>query len=367
MNTRKLGKTGYEVSEIGLGTWQLGESFGPVNDETAAEILKTARSLDVNFWDTADVYGGGQSERRIGAFKDKKGVFVATKLGRNGEIFPGTTGYNRKARQGQPRRLAQAPRRRDARPGAAPPHPAPTCCATARSSPSWTTCATTGMMRHWGASVENVEEALICLQGRWLHHAADHLQPVPAGLHHRGASRRRRSSNVGIIVRLPLASGLLSGKWTKDTTFADTDHRNFNAQRRVLQCRRDLLRPAVREGRGAGRRAQADGAQGHAAEPVRAALDARPAGGLDHHRRRHPAGPARRPTSTRDEARPGRAGAGRAACVASRRGCGRICAHPPERQRCRPASRCGGGASDGRSAAAVTADRMRWPASRSIP
>src|SRR6478735_7993897 len=96
MDRRTLGKTGYEVSEIGLGTWQLGESFGPVSDESAAEILKTARSVEVNFWDTADVYGGGQSESRIGGFKDKKGVFVATKLGRNGDIFPGKTGYNRK-------------------------------------------------------------------------------------------------------------------------------------------------------------------------------------------------------------------------------------------------------------------------------
>ena len=95
MERRKLGKTGYDVSEIGLGTWQLGESFGSLNDQTAGDILKTARSSEVNFWDTADVYGGGQSESRIGAFKDKKGVFVATKLGR-GSQFPGMKGYNRK-------------------------------------------------------------------------------------------------------------------------------------------------------------------------------------------------------------------------------------------------------------------------------
>src|ERR1700750_2577989 len=88
VNQRTLGKTGYTVSEIGLGTWQLGESFGAVNDELAADILKTARSLDVNFWDTADVYGGGQSESRIGSFKDKKGVLVATKVGRNSTMFP---------------------------------------------------------------------------------------------------------------------------------------------------------------------------------------------------------------------------------------------------------------------------------------
>ena len=95
MERRILGKTGYEVSEIGLGTWQLGESFGALNDQTAEDILKTARRLEVNFWDTADVYGGGQSESRIGGFKDKTGVFVATKLGRGGE-FPGMKGYSRK-------------------------------------------------------------------------------------------------------------------------------------------------------------------------------------------------------------------------------------------------------------------------------
>src|SRR5579871_3535594 len=94
MNIRTLGKTGYPVSEIGLGCWQLGGDFGPVGDDTATEILKTARSLDVNFWDTADVYGGGQSEQRIGGFKDKKGVLVATKLGR-GSQFEGMTRYTR--------------------------------------------------------------------------------------------------------------------------------------------------------------------------------------------------------------------------------------------------------------------------------
>src|SRR6185312_14402957 len=94
MNTRTLGKTGYEVSEIGLGCWQLGGDFGPVGDDTAREILRTARSLDVNFWDTADVYGGGQSESRIGAFKDKAGVLVVTKLGR-GSQFEGMTRYTK--------------------------------------------------------------------------------------------------------------------------------------------------------------------------------------------------------------------------------------------------------------------------------
>lgn len=225
MNTRTLGRTGYEVSEIGLGTWQLGESFGALNDQTAEDILKTARKLDVNFWDTADVYGGGQSESRIGAFKDKKGVFVATKLGR-GSQFPGMKGYTRKAIKesltgslkrigGETLDLAQL-------------HCVPTD--VLKDGEIFTIMddlRDEGLMRHYGASIENVEEALICLRAPGIatlqiifnlfrQDYATEVLPLAA------------KQNVGIIVRLPLASGLLSGKWTKDTVFAEKDHRNFN-------------------------------------------------------------------------------------------------------------------------------------------
>ena len=81
MKTRLLGKTGYEVSEIGLGCWQLGGDFGPVGDDTAKAILDAANAAGVTFWDTADVYGGGLSESRIGAHGKAPGVHVATKLG----------------------------------------------------------------------------------------------------------------------------------------------------------------------------------------------------------------------------------------------------------------------------------------------
>ena len=163
MNRRKLGKTGYEVSEIGLGTWQLGESFGQLSDETANEILKTARSVEVNFWDTADVYGGGQSEQRIGEFKDKRGVFVATKLGRNGEIFPNKTGYNRKkikeSLAGSLKRLGVETL------DLAQLHTVPTeVLADGEVFNIMDDLRAEGMMRHWGASVENVEEALIAMK-----------------------------------------------------------------------------------------------------------------------------------------------------------------------------------------------------------
>lgn len=225
MERRVLGKTGYEVSEIGLGTWQLGESFGAVSDVEAAEILKTARRLEVNFWDTADVYGGGQSESRIGAFKDRKGVYVATKLGR-GSQFPGMKGYNRrnikesltgslKRIGGDTLDLAQL-------------HCIPTD--VLRDGEVFTIMddlRDEGLMRHYGASVENVEEALICLKAE----GVATLQIIFNLFRQDYAAEvlpKAQEQKVGIIVRLPLASGLLSGKWTKQTTFSEKDHRNFN-------------------------------------------------------------------------------------------------------------------------------------------
>jgi aryl-alcohol dehydrogenase-like predicted oxidoreductase len=227
MNIRKLGKTGYDVSEIGLGTWQLGESFGPVSDESAAEILKTARSLDVNFWDTADVYGGGQSESRIGAFRDKKGVFVATKLGRNGDIFPNKTGYTKRnikeSLAGSIKRLGVETL------DLAQLHTIPTdVLRDGEVFAIMDDMRDAGMIRHWGASVENVEEALLAMRAEGCTtlqiifnlFRQDYITEVfPTAT----------KNNVGIIVRLPLASGLLSGKWGKDHKFAATDHRNFNA------------------------------------------------------------------------------------------------------------------------------------------
>ena len=138
---RKLGKTGYEVSEIGLGTWQLGESFGPVSDETAEAILKTARSARGQFLG----YGRrlwrrpvGEPDRRVQGQEGRASSRPSS--GATATLFPNN--YTRKNDQGEPHRLAEAARRRDARSGAAPPRPDRRCWRTARSSTSWTTCAT---------------------------------------------------------------------------------------------------------------------------------------------------------------------------------------------------------------------------------
>lgn len=227
MNLRRLGKTGYQVSEIGLGTWQLGESFGALSDETAAEILKTARGLDVNFWDTADVYGGGSSERRIAAYKDKKGVIVATKLGRNGDIFPGRSGFTRKAVKesltGSLKRL-EVETLDLAQLHTLPPE----VLEDGEIFNIMDDLREEGLMRHYGASVESTSEALACLR----HPGVTTLQIIFNLFRQDYADEvlpKAAAQDVGIIVRLPLASGLLSGKWTKDTRFAATDHRTFNA------------------------------------------------------------------------------------------------------------------------------------------
>lgn len=225
MNTRTLGKTGYAVSEIGLGCWQLGGDFGPVGDETARDILKTARSLDVNFWDTADVYGGGQSESRIGGFKDKKGVLVATKLGR-GPQFEGMARYSKAkvhdSLAGSIRRLGVETL------DLAQLHCIPIDVLRDGEIFTWLDdMRAAGMIRHWGASVQTVEEGLLAMRADtctalqtifnlFRQDAVDSLFPAA------------QKNNVGVIARLPLASGLLSGKMSTSTTFTAQDHRSYN-------------------------------------------------------------------------------------------------------------------------------------------
>lgn len=226
MRQRRLGKTGWDVSEIGLGCWQLGNSFGEVGDDEAQAILGEARMLGVSFWDTADVYGGGQSEERVAvALKQAPGTRVATKVGRGDDMFQ--NGYV-KARvkekiQGSAKRLGvdtidliQT-------------HTIPKAVMEDGEIYTWLEdFQQEGLIRHFGASVETVEEGLICLRQPKLaslqiifslfrQDAEEKLLPAAA------------AKDVGIIVRLPLASGLLSGKFGKGHKFADSDHRTFNA------------------------------------------------------------------------------------------------------------------------------------------
>lgn len=225
MKTRLLGRTGFAVSEIGLGCWQLGGEFGPVDDGEASSILANAARLGINFWDTADVYGNGLSEHRIGTFFGKPDdLVVATKVGRSATLYPDkyTLAGVRESLEESARRLGVETI------DLAQLHCVPRAVLEEGEIFGWMDAIRNeGLIRNWGASVETLAEAELCL-------AQDGLATLQIIFNifrqdaARSLLRRAKAEEVGIIVRLPLASGLLSGKFTARTEFAPTDHRSFN-------------------------------------------------------------------------------------------------------------------------------------------
>ncbi|ODT78175.1 MAG: aldo/keto reductase [Pelagibacterium sp. SCN 64-44] len=224
MKTRRLGRTGYEVSEIGLGCWQLGGDFGPVGDDMANAILDHALAAGITFWDSADVYGGGLSESRIGAHAKGPGVKVATKVGRAGALFPNSYSKQglRESLQGSAKRLGVQTL------DLAQLHCVPGEVLRDGAIFGWMDeLREEGLMRHWGASVETIAEGLLCLDQP----GCATLQIIFNLLRQDAAEEllpRAAEKDVGIIVRLPLASGLLTGKFSKDSVFDPSDHRNYN-------------------------------------------------------------------------------------------------------------------------------------------
>ncbi|MEO5806337.1 aldo/keto reductase [Devosia sp.] len=224
MKQRRLGKTGYQVSEIGLGCWQLGGDFGPVGADTASAILDEANRLGVTFWDTADVYGGGLSESRIGEHAKGNGVHVVTKVGRDGSLFP-----DKFSKAGLRASLeASAKRLKVEAIELAQLHCVPTAVLEDGAIFGWMDdLKAEGLIRHYGASVETVAEGLLCLK----HEGVATLQIIFNLFRQDAAAEllpQAQAKDVGIIVRLPLASGLLSGKFGKTPAFAEQDHRNYN-------------------------------------------------------------------------------------------------------------------------------------------
>jgi aryl-alcohol dehydrogenase-like predicted oxidoreductase len=227
---RNLGETGMRVSEISLGTWALGGEWGTVDEEDAYAALNRAVDLGVNFLDTADVYGDGQSERLIGRLlrdRPNEEIFVATKAGRR--LDPHTAvGYDHENLSAFVERslknlgvdaldLLQL-------------HCPPTETYTQDSTfEALDRLREEGKVRNYGASVEKVEEARMALSYpnvRTVQIIFNLFRQKPAEEFFPLAEER----NVGILARVPLASGLLSGKMSADRTFADDDHRNFNRE-----------------------------------------------------------------------------------------------------------------------------------------
>lgn len=227
MQTRLFGKTSAPVSEIGLGCWQLGGAdWGNLDDQRAFDILNRAADNGVTFLDTADVYGAGRSETLIGKFlKQRAGTyFVATKLGRMPDLYPDkyTEAGVRAATEVSLKRLGV-----DAL-DLTQLHCVPPAVLQQGEIFDWLRrLQREGKIKHFGASVESMDEARVCLAQEGL----CSLQIIfnifrQKPIHTIFAEARQK--RVGIIVRLPLASGLLSGKMTKAQQFPPNDHRNYN-------------------------------------------------------------------------------------------------------------------------------------------
>ena len=227
MKIRKLGKSGLSVSEVGLGAWQLGGDFGPVEDNDAKAILEAADDANISFWDTADVYGAGLSESRIGnhiAKRPAKRVIV-TKVGRNEDLYP--TGYTKLKMQDS---LGASAKRLGVETiDLAQLHCVPTDVLLSGDLFAWLEdFVDDGLIQNFGTSVETMEEALFSLT----HPKLTSIQTIFNIFRQDQITElfpAATEANVGIIVRLPLASGVLSGKMTADHAFAASDHRNFNA------------------------------------------------------------------------------------------------------------------------------------------
>ena len=224
--TRTLGRTGREVSVVGLGCWQLGADWGDVTESDALAVLSAAVEAGVTFLDTADVYGDGRSEQLVGRLlRGQAGLTVATKMGRRAdphvaeaytlEAFRAWTERSRANLGVDVLDLVQL-------------HcPPSSVYADDRVFDALDTLVEEGGLAAYGVSVETVDEALRAI-------ARPHVASVQIILN---VFRRKpleqvlpaaAAAGVGIVARVPLASGLLSGRYDESTTFADDDHRSYN-------------------------------------------------------------------------------------------------------------------------------------------
>lgn len=228
MKTRLFGNTGFAASEIGLGTWQLGGAdWGAVDENKAYAILDSALDNGVNFFDTADVYGMGQSEKFIGKWLKSTvdDIFVATKLGRRPD--PGwpenfTLKTMREHTEQSLRNLMVE------QIDLSQLHCIPTeAFREGTVFENYRILHKEGKIRWFGASVESMEEAMLCLEQEGcaaLQIIFNIFRQKP--IHELFDKAKERG--VALIIRLPLASGLLSANYTKDTVFPAEDHRNYN-------------------------------------------------------------------------------------------------------------------------------------------
>jgi len=229
MKYRDLGKTGMKISEVSFGAWAIGADWGTVEDKDSLAALHKAVDLGINFIDTADVYGMGHSEQLVAQLRKERSeqLYVATKAGRkldphvaekytpqNIRSFIQESLKNLKVDaldllqlHCPPREVYYTPELFDALDG----------------------MVKEGLIKNYGVSVEKVEEALKAIEFpgvKTVQIIFNMFRQRPAELFFREAKARK----IGVIVRVPLASGLLTGKRTRDTSFEKDDHRNYNRE-----------------------------------------------------------------------------------------------------------------------------------------
>jgi len=229
MKYRNLGKTGMKISEVSFGAWAIGADWGSVDDKDSLAALHRAIDLGINFIDTADVYGMGRSEKLIARMRKERSeqIYVATKAGRKldphvadkytPENIRGFIEQSLKNLQVDALDLVQLH---------CPPTPV---FYNPELFDALDGMVKEGLIKNYGVSVEKVEEALKAIEYpgvKTVQIIFNMFRQRPAELFFREAKAR----HIGIIVRVPLASGLLTGKMTGDTKFEKNDHRNYNRE-----------------------------------------------------------------------------------------------------------------------------------------
>ena len=227
MKYRELGRTGWKVSEISFGAWAIGGAWGDVDDRESLAALHRAVDLGVNFFDTADVYGDGRSERLLARLKRERSeeIIVATKAGRRLESHV-ASGYTRENLGAFINRSLQN-LETDALDLLQLHCPPTEVYYKPELFEALDDFVRHGKIRYYGVSVEKVEEALKAIEFpnvQTVQIIFNIFRQRPAELFFREAKTRK----VGILARVPLASGMLTGKFTARSQFAADDHRAFN-------------------------------------------------------------------------------------------------------------------------------------------
>ncbi len=254
MNYRKFGKTDLKVSEIGFGAWGIGGpamagdipiGWGDVNDETSIKALKKAYDLGINFYDTADFYGLGHSEELIGkTFSDNKDVIIATKVGhRLAEDNSIKLDYSKdhilKACEESLRRLKRETIDYYQLHSAKLEHLRSGDCIEAMQQ-----LKKEGKIKYWGISLNTFNpypEANFMMDDK----LGDGFQVVFNIINQRASAliKKAGKEGYGIIARMPLQFGLLTGKFSKDSTFEENDHRRFRLTQDILERSLEDLEP----------------------------------------------------------------------------------------------------------------------------